>query len=67
MAEKIAYIYYVDPGSEHVHRLTVTKLMAMDMLRVCLIFRMYFVNITDPAIAAPGWYLADMLSLAGTH
>ena len=29
--------------------------------------RMYFVNITDPAIAAPGWYLADMLSLAGTH
>ena len=29
--------------------------------------RMYFVNITDPDIAAPGWYLADMLSLAGTH
>ncbi len=29
--------------------------------------RMYFVNITDPAIAAPGWYLADMLSLAGTN
>ena len=29
--------------------------------------RMYFVNITDPAIAAPGWYLADMRSLAGTH
>ena len=29
--------------------------------------RMFFVNITDPAIAAPGWYLADMLSLAGTH
>ena len=29
--------------------------------------RMYFVNITDPAIATPGWYLADMLSLAGTH
>ena len=29
--------------------------------------RMYFVNITDPAIAEPGWYLADMLSLVGTH
>ena len=29
--------------------------------------RMYFVNITDPAVATPGWYLADMLSLAGTH
>ncbi len=29
--------------------------------------RMYFVNIKDPNVAAPGWYLADMLSLAGTH
>ena len=29
--------------------------------------RMYFVYIEDPQIAAPGWYLADMLSLEGTH
>lgn len=27
--------------------------------------RMFFVNITDSSIATPGWYLADMFSLAG--
>ena len=45
MAEKIADIYYINPGGEHVHRLAVTKLMAMDMLRECLILHMYFVSI----------------------
>jgi hypothetical protein len=29
--------------------------------------RMFFVNIKDESIAAPGWYLADMFSLAGSE
>ncbi len=29
--------------------------------------RMFFVNIRDESIAAPGWYLADMFSLAGSE
>jgi len=45
MAEKIAYIYYIDPGSKHVHRLTVAKLMAMDMFWECFILYMYFTYI----------------------
>lgn len=29
--------------------------------------RMYFVYVDDPNVATPGWYLADMMSIAGSN
>ena len=43
--KEVSYIYYVDPGSKHVHSFAVTKLMAMHVIRERLILSMEFASI----------------------